>query len=523
MAQSDSDLTMLGPGIDEEIRLALTGMESAPVTIYNSSIRERDGGTYLLARIAGERRLLIMSDEEPSFAYDRMLEIDSTPLYVCPESPENAERLRQVFPWAGPEPLGRTSAVGCGDRLGLATPGHIRACCSEDVVPVLAQQSIREMERTGRSPQEVLDDVTWAVFQEGFTAGFGADADHLKQTRDIDTCLTAGYTMYTIDPSDHVDNAADRVDEDELEARFRALPWDELDTPPDACLARYAHGPIDVETDDEHIRIEFDEEAVKRAAIKYGAALAHTARMAEYLADEYEEKRPGEEYDLELSVDETSSPTTPREHYFVAAELDRLGVDVTGLAPRFVGDFEKGIDYVGDLAAFERSFQTHATIAKSFGGYKLSIHSGSDKFSVFPIIGRYAGDHVHLKTAGTSFLEALRIPARHDPTFFRQLVNFAFSRFEEDRTTYHVTTNLNLIPEPEDISDVELEETYLEENNARQLLHITYGSILSASENGHPRFRTHLFQLLRDHEDEHFEALTSHFVDHIRAVRETAD
>ncbi|MEM2146234.1 MAG: tagaturonate epimerase family protein, partial [Candidatus Jordarchaeaceae archaeon] len=98
---------------------------------------------------------------------------------VCKCNSENASTLRRIFPFTRPRTIGLTPAIGLGDRLGLATPGHIRAIRGLKILPVLAQQSIREIERTKRMPQEVLDDVSWAVFQEGYRRGFAADADHL--------------------------------------------------------------------------------------------------------------------------------------------------------------------------------------------------------------------------------------------------------------------------------------------------------------------------------------------------------
>jgi len=489
------------------------------VAVYDASVHHHRGGTYALVQAPNGKRLVVLDGEAPPFEWRTSVETPAGTLYLCPCSPENAEQLRSTFPWTAPEPLGRTSALGCGDRLGRATPGHIHACRTADVVPVLAQQSMREMERTGRSPREVLDDVSWAVFQEGYTNGFGADADHLKTPEAVDACVVAGYTMYTIDPSDHVDNRADDLQGDALTDRFRDLPWDTLDSSPSECLTRYTGAPISVEGDAETLQLDVNGRAVKRAAVKYGAALAHTRTLAQHLARRYEEVRPGEEYDLEMSVDETDTPTRPHEHYFVAAELRRLGVEVTSLAPRFVGAFEKGIDYVGDLHAFEDHLRAHAAIAQSEGGYKLSIHSGSDKFSVYPMLGRHAGHHLHLKTAGTSFLEALRIPARHAPALFREMIAFAFERFQEDRKTYHVTTDLDAIPVPESVSDEALEEAYLGEDDGRQLLHITYGSLLSAEREGEPRFRDRLFSLLDAHETEHYEALRSHLLDHIHGIR----
>jgi hypothetical protein len=487
--------------------------------LYESSVRERDGTAYLLARHGRDRKLIVVpKGEQVPFTHEAVIELSSGTAFVCPCSPENAQLLREHFAWTAPVPLGRAPAIGCGDRLGLATPGHIRACVALDAQPILAQQSIREMERTGRSPQEVMDDVTWAVFQEGYTGGFGADADHLKTPEAIDRCFDTGYTMYTIDPSDHVDNEADHLDPGELERRFEALPWDTLGVTPEAYLAHYTEEPIVLESDAGRLEITFTEEELKRAAVKYSGAIANTKTLADHLAARYAADRPDAEYDLEMSVDETDQPTHPREHYFVAAELERLGVEVTSLAPRFVGDFEKGIDFIGDPDAFEEALKKHVIILQACGGYKLSVHSGSDKFTVFPILGRQAGPKVHLKTAGTSYLEALRIPARHAPDFFRGIIRYAFERFEADRKTYHVSTDLSVIPDPGDLDDDELEAAYLDENNGRQLLHITYGSVLTAKENGEWRFKERFFELLDEHEEEHFDALEGHFRHHIESV-----
>ena len=500
------------------LRQTLTEQTGKPVSLYDQSFQHQEDAWYGLVRTGTEKKLVVLGELADPFTSETTLEHNGKPLHLCPQTPANADALRRLFPWTAPVHLDKTSALGCGDRLGIASPGHIRACREANVPPVLAQQSIREMERTERTPQGVLDDVSWAVFEEGYTAGFGADADHLKTPEDIDACFAAGYTMYTIDPSDYVDNEADKLDDEALQERFEALPWNRLDTTPAEALARYTENPFELSESAGSFQVEFDPEAVKRSAVKYGAAIAHTNDMARHLARRYREDRPDASYDLEMSVDETDHPTRPHEHYFVAAELDRLGIEVTSLAPRFTGHFEKGIDFIGDLDRFETSFRGHATIAEAFGGYKLSIHSGSDKFSAFPIIGEYAGDHVHLKTAGTSYLEAVRIAARHAPNLFREIVDFAFDRFEEDRKTYHVSTNLDEIPDPSNVSDEALEETYLEDDDGRQLLHITYGSVLTACRDGSYRFRDRLYQVLNEKEEEHYETLKSHFLDHIESV-----
>ena len=510
--------TSLSEAFFADLEDDLAAYADRPARVYGHSVQQKAGATHLLARLGTTKRLVVGA-ADPPYDVEATLDHSAGPIHVCPCSAANAQVLRATFPWTAPVPLGTESALGCGDRLGLATPGHIRACQASDLRPVLAQQSIREMERTGRTPQEVLDDASWAVFQAGYQDGFGADADHLKTPEAIDRCVAAGYTMYTIDPSDHVDTEADDLGAAALDERFSALPWDALDATPDACLDRYATAPIEVGNDDP-LRIDFDETTLKQAAVKYGAALAHTKRLADHLATRYQSVRPEETYDLEMSVDETARPTRPREHLFVAAELQRLGGEVTSLAPRFVGDFQKGIDFIGDLDAFETAFERHARIAAAREDYKLSIHSGSDKFSVYPIMGRHAGDRLHLKTAGTSYLEALRIIARHAPALLREIVDFAFERFEEDRKTYHVTTDLDAIPAPDDVSQSDLEATYLDDDDGRQLLHLTYGSVLSATENGSPRFKDRFFEVLHAHENEHYETLEKHFRHHLRGLQQ---
>src|SRR5699024_7212699 len=132
----------------------------------------------------------------------------------------------------------------------------------------------------------------------------------------------------------------------------------------------------------------------------------------------------GKKFNFEISIDETETVTSPQAHFFVANELKSNKVNVFSMAPRFCGEFQKGIDYVGDLHQFENELMEHANIA-SFFGYKLSIHSGSDKFSVFPIIARHTEGVLHVKTAGTNWLEAIRVIAQQNPDLYRRLHRFA--------------------------------------------------------------------------------------------------
>ncbi|HID09420.1 TPA: hypothetical protein EYP13_04270, partial [Candidatus Micrarchaeota archaeon] len=121
-----------------------------------------------------------------------------------PLTPENATALMKLFSELKPRRLPQGPSFGFGDRIGLATPGHVRALRGARAFPVLAQQSVRENSRTGRSFAEVLADAVFGAFQEGYTDGFAADADHLKSIDDALEAAELGYTFFTCDPSDHI-------------------------------------------------------------------------------------------------------------------------------------------------------------------------------------------------------------------------------------------------------------------------------------------------------------------------------
>lgn len=420
----------------------------------------------------------------------------------------NALGLRKHLPFLRPQVIGVRRSFGAGDRLGLATPAHVRAVRGTGIAPIFAQQSIREMTRTGRTPDEVMDTAVFGVFQEGYREGFGADADHLKTKDDLDATIAAGFTMFTIDPGDHVDNAAQTADMTTLKRKFDALPWSGLEINSED-LCRHFIGQSCRLPDDSVVTL--DEEAFFRAAAKYGRALAHTAAMYRHLKSKLGD-RP---FELEMSVDETATPTSVAEHVFVAGELRRLGVEWVSLAPRFIGEFEKGVDYIGDLAEFGRTFAQHVAVARHFGPYKISIHSGSDKFSIYPIAARLAGELVHLKTAGTSYLEALRAIAKIDPGFFREIMSFAIQRYPEDRASYHVSADPAKVPAPVSLADEQL-PVVVDEFDTREVLHVTFGSVLTAKDGGEYCFRNRLLQALAENEEVHYETVRAHIEKHVR-------
>ena len=385
-------------------------------------------------------------------------------------------------------PLKLTPSFGFGDRIGFATPGHIAAVKGTKFAPVFAQQSVRENARTGRSLQDVMDDAKRAVDAAKWDAPWGADADHLKSVEELEPFVKARYTFFTIDPGEHVDNAADSDTVDVLKQKIAAFNWDEL-------------SGLYLTENDEQIWGQFDAESLMRATVKYGRAIQHVVTMFRHLSE------LKDDFDFEMSVDETDASTTPLEHFFIASELMRAGVKFTSLAPRFIGAFEKGVDYIGDLNALDAELVKHAAVTAHFGTYKLSLHSGSDKLSVYPLMAKHWGELVHVKTAGTSYLEALRVMAKFKPDLFLKIYELGRERYETDRQTYHVSAELSELPETDDLPSL------LDDFHAREVLHVSFGSALAL-------YGTELKAALVKYDDVYYENLKAHFQKHLDLLKE---
>jgi len=467
---------------------------------YSESAVSFGGATYWLERSAeGAKRLVGVADRADVF--DRFAgsaeSVDGRVRFVAAASPDNAQALRSALPWLTPAPFGLHTSAGFGDRLGLATPGHVRAlqAVGAPIRPVFAQQSIREMGRCGRTPRDVLDDATWGAFQAGWTQPVGGDADHLEQLEDIDSTAAAGFVFFTLDPKAEVDPEAEHADAATVRAKVEALDWSGLESDLPTFTKRYVGQRVDLE----HEAVELDEESVLRAMAKYGPSLSHAMAMYRRL-----EEKSGDR-EVEFAIDETDYPTKPAEHVVVVRELQRLGMRFVSFAPRFVGRFEKGVEYIGDLGELRRDFEIHAALARALGPYKLSLHSGSDKYSTYPLIAEATGGVVHLKTAGTSWAESLRVIAQHEPDLMRQILALALDSFEANRKSYHLSCDPARIPaEPTDEDVARL----LDVVDSRQVLHVGYGAILA-------EFGSQMYAVWGDHEDELYGVIADHFVRHL--------
>ena len=470
--------------------------------VYPESIYYEKGSLFFLEET---RKVLIVYNNNPVFREldGEKQEVNGMEVKVCGLSNENCRVLRKVFLFMNPSNInGNRISIGLGDRLGVASAGHLRLIKNRQVFPVLAQQSIRELNLTERNYNDVISAAAWAVFQEGYQKGYGADGDHLKTAEEVKMALDCEVTMITLDCSEQIDNSIELLDKEEINSRYQTIQEEERKR----LEGKYLSEKFAIDQD---TWIEFTKEEFQKTVLIYWKAIRHTIKIYNAIIKGYHRN-----IDFEISIDETIVPTSPESHFFIASELIAGGVKIASLAPRFCGEFQKGIDYIGDMKQFTVGFEMHAKIARFFG-YRLSIHSGSDKFSVFPIIGKKACEGFHLKTAGTNWLEAVRVIAAVDPEFYRCVHAFALSHLEAAKKYYHVSVVASHLPDINSMKDNEL-PSLMDLDDVRQALHITYGFILTAkNKEGNFLFRDRIYALLYQYERQYYRALQEHIGRHL--------
>ncbi len=286
-------------------------------------------------------------------------------------------------------------SLGVGDRFAHQAKAQLAACIKAaaagvDIVPVW-NKSHREHLIVGSQPASVREAADAAVAELGWTRSHYVDADHINLAN-VDGFLSTA-DFFTIDVADWIGKPAAEFDL----AAFR-------DRHPELA------GSITVAGIDEPLSVSAEQ--LDPVAGKYLTAVREAGRIYRYIVD-----KKGADFVPEVSMDETDSPQTPPELLIILAAIADEGIPIQTIAPKFTGRFNKGVDYVGDAAQFEKEFRDDvAVIAHAVGAYglpanlKLSVHSGSDKFSIYAPIRRTVKDTgcgVHLKTAGTTWLEEI--------------------------------------------------------------------------------------------------------------------
>jgi len=287
-------------------------------------------------------------------------------------------------------------SIGMGDRFGREGAAQMQAILAAkqrgvEITPVW-NKSNREHTIVGTLPDDVRVEADAAVKATGWTGAYRVDADHIG-VKTVDRFIAAS-DFFTLDVADFIGLPASEAELDGFQASLSAFKG-ELTIPGIATT------------------FTVTDETIRTIGKKYFAAAKEAGVIYRHILAA---KGDGA-FIVEVSMDETDKPQTPLELFFILAALGGEGIPLQTVAPKFVGEFHKGVDYIGDPAVFAREFEEDVLVVahavKTFNlppNLKLSVHSGSDKFSLYPAMRAILAKHgagIHLKTAGTTWLEEL--------------------------------------------------------------------------------------------------------------------
>jgi hypothetical protein len=423
MILNNSDL----PSSPSEIFQLLKPFPIGLLKIYPRSFCTKNGIGYGLIRTREDKKCVVLG-ERPRVLKDAFqgdCHHQTLTLKVCDLSPENTKCLMALFPYTKPISLRKyPMTIGMGDPLGLATPGQIRAITKYQAYPVLTQQPVMENTQIKRNFFEMIQNAAWAVFQEGYQEGYGADGDRLKSPQEVKRALDAGASMVTLDPSDKLNHEAFQEQREQIHRKFK----EEID-PEDAKVIFHLfldkefvfNGP------EGGFSICFDEEGVERNTLFFYKALDFIEEVYQLICSKTG-NRPL--VDFEISMDEMPFPISPESHFFFTLELSHRGVHLQSFAPRFNRKFERGIDDPGEREVFRRHFYQHILIAQNEGNYKISIRSGSDRLFLLPDMGELSQGSLHLKISEMGWLEAMRLIALRNPSLYKEINHYALTKFK---------------------------------------------------------------------------------------------
>lgn len=387
-------------------------------------------------------------------------------------------------------------SFGVGDRFAHEGVSQLKALLKAEkefgvhFVPVW-NKSNREHQIVHTEPMSTRAEADAAVKALGYTGQYFVDADHINMNN-VDRFIDAS-DFFTIDVADYIGKPADPKDVDAFvkdNARFigsLAIPG----------IAE----PFEV-----------SEAQVRAIADRYLFAVQEAGRIYRHIA----EKKGEGNFVTEVSMDEVNDPQTPVEILFILSALASQKVPAQTIAPKFTGRFNKGVDYRGDVKQFEKEFEEDLLVidfaVKEFGlmdNLKLSIHSGSDKFSIYPIMGRLiqkCDKGIHIKTAGTTWLEENIGLAVADPEALKlakKIYINALGRMAELTVPYAtvIDVDVNALPTPEEVEkwDADTYARTMRHNQAdplynpsfRQLIHVSYKIAAELGDEYYPALEKH--------------------------------
>jgi hypothetical protein len=368
--------------------------------------------------------------------------------------------------------------IGMGDRFAHQGKAQLQAVMNAqesgiDIYPVW-NKSFREHSIVKSQPQDLRIEADSAVAALKWEGDFYVDADHIGLGT-VDGFIN-GSNFYTLDVAEFVGQAPTPADIDLFiktnQKYIGLLQIPGIDTP-----------------------FEVSESMLRDFAGKFLVAIKGAKEIYSYIAA----KKGEDKFITEVSIDETDLPQTPIDLFLILSMIAAEGIPAQTIAPKFTGRFNKGVDYVGDLVQFEKEFdQDLYVIAYAIEEFdlpdtlKLSVHSGSDKFSIYPIINKLIAKHdvgLHVKTAGTTWLEeviGLAEAGGEALSIAKEVYAGAYDRFDELTAPYESVIDIDkyVLPTPEEVSTwdsdkyvhtLRHEQSNPEYNqNFRQLIHVGF-------------------------------------------------
>lgn len=312
---------------------------------------------------------------------------------------------------------------GVGDRFSMQGEAQLKALQMSlekgiEIIPVW-NKSNREHVTIGSVPAQTRHAADQAVKTLGWNKPYFVDADHINKTnvdKFVDHC-----DFFTIDVADFIGKMAEESDLEAFIATNKKFTGDFL-----------------IPGVEE--RFEITENTLRKIAGKFLFSIKQASEIYQYIY----KKKGLNSFVTEISMDEVNEAQTPIELFFILSAIASEKIPVATIAPKFTGRFNKGVDYVGDPGIFEKEFEQDLLVIdyaiKTFGlpeDLKLSVHSGSDKFSIYPIMGRLIKKHnkgIHIKTAGTTWLEeaiGLSLAGGEALEMIKNIYSRAIDRFDE--------------------------------------------------------------------------------------------
>jgi hypothetical protein len=359
---------------------------------------------------------------------------------------------------------------GVGDRFAHQAGAQLQAFEKDaergvDITPVW-NKSNREHLIVGSEPSSVYAAAATAVKETGWSKPWHVDADHINLDT-VDRFITPS-DFYTLDVAHFIGRPAAKEEVVAFVDRHPEL----IDSP-----------------------FGTTKETIGRVASKYLFAVKEAGKIYRHI----EGKKGADAFITEVSMDETDVPQTPPELLVILVAIADERIPIQTIAPKFTGRFNKGVDYVGDVAQFSREFSDDLAVieyaVKHYGlpeTLKLSVHSGSDKFSIYGVIRdaiRRTGAGLHIKTAGTTWLEELIGLAEAGPeglALAKEVYAEAYGHKEELCEPYASVIDIDYakLPSPDEVSKWTAEQytdalRHVQSNpnfnlNVRQLLHVGY-------------------------------------------------